>query len=145
MKAEELKNFLQERSVACEEKRINYAVQLHCSDGEIFTVYDSGKVVVGGKRTPLSDLVEGVTTGAGKGKAYRSYTNSGCVTLWHRFYRNIELTQRKSGIVIDVIVFVTVAVEPFWVSILSAIAVLTINYLSPQVDFPDNNVRLPML
>ena len=65
--------------------------------------------------------------------------------LWHRFYRNIELTQRKSEIVVGVIVFVTVAVKPFWVSILSAIAVLTINYLAPQADFPDNNVWLPML
>ncbi len=65
--------------------------------------------------------------------------------LWHRFYRNNELTQRKSGIVVGVLVFVTVAVKAFWVSILSAIAVLTINYLTPQVYFPDNNVWLPML
>ena len=79
-------------------------------------------------------------------QAYCSY-NSGCVNcLWHRFYRNIELTQRKSGIVVGVIVFVKVAVKAFWVSILSAIAVLTINYLIPQVYFPDNNVGLlPML
>ncbi len=76
-------------------------------------------------------------------QAYCSY-NSGCVNcLWHRFYRNIELTQRKSGIVVGVIV---VAVKASWVSILSAIAVLTINYLTPQVYFPDNNVwLLPML
>ncbi len=65
--------------------------------------------------------------------------------LWHRFYRNIELTQRKSGIVVGVLVFVAVAVKAFWVSILSAIAVLTINYFTPQVYFPDNNVWLPML
>src|SRR6266567_7459700 len=58
-------------------------------------------------------------------QAYCSY-NSGCVNcLWHRFYRNIELTQRRSGIVVRVIVFVEVAVKAFWVSILSAIAVLT--------------------
>jgi len=69
MKAEEVKNLLQEKNVTCEEKRINYGVQLLCPDGEIFTVYDSGKLVVGGKRTALSDLVEGIKTGKGAGKA----------------------------------------------------------------------------
>ena len=63
MKAEELKNFLQEKNVSCKEQQINYGVQLRCPEGEIFTVYDSGKVVIGGKRTPLSDLVEQLTTG----------------------------------------------------------------------------------
>jgi predicted nucleotide-binding protein len=65
MKAEELKNFLLTKDALREEREIQYGVQLHCNNGEIFTVYETGKLVVGGKRTPLSQEVERLGTGAG--------------------------------------------------------------------------------
>jgi len=44
---------------------VQHGVQLRCKDGEIFTVYDSGKIVVGGKRTALSSVVDGMIKDGG--------------------------------------------------------------------------------
>jgi predicted nucleotide-binding protein len=58
MKPNELKAFILEKGSGCEEKAVQHGVQLRCKDGEVFTVYETGKVVVGGKRTALSSAVE---------------------------------------------------------------------------------------
>lgn len=58
MSADEFRAFLTERAVEFEERPTHYGVEFRCAGGEVFTVYTySGKVVVGGKHTPLSDAV----------------------------------------------------------------------------------------
>ena len=61
MKPEELKAFLAGKGIRCEEKPVQHGVQFRCGDGEVFTCYHTGKVVVGGKRTELSAVVESMS------------------------------------------------------------------------------------
>ena len=49
--ADDLRAFLTQRGVRFAEKPIPYATQFRCQTGEIFNVYDSGKVSFGGKTT----------------------------------------------------------------------------------------------
>jgi len=61
---DQLRAFLNERSVSYQEEPIQHATQFRCPGGEIFSVYNSGKVVAGGKRTELSATVEAMDAGA---------------------------------------------------------------------------------
>jgi predicted nucleotide-binding protein len=58
MDAEDLRRFLRELNVECEEKRVQHGTQFRCIGGEKFTVYTTGRVVPGGTKTELSDLVD---------------------------------------------------------------------------------------
>ena len=53
MNVDELKAFLRQRGVTYTERRIDYGTQLRTPNKEVFTLYDSGKLVVG-KKTPLA-------------------------------------------------------------------------------------------
>jgi predicted nucleotide-binding protein len=53
VKAEDLRAFLTQRRVQFTERSIDYGTQFRCADGEVFSVYDSGKLVAG-KKTPLA-------------------------------------------------------------------------------------------
>lgn len=64
MKADELKEILRQQGVSCEEKAIQDGLQLRCEHGEIFSVYKTGKVVVGGAKTELSEIVRSLSSGA---------------------------------------------------------------------------------
>ena len=64
MKSEDLKDFLNKRNAPCTEKAVQHGVQFRCETGEVITVYKTGKVVIGGKRTPLCEELEKLTTGA---------------------------------------------------------------------------------
>ena len=56
MSADELRAFLTHRAVKFEERETQYGIEFRCGAGEVFSVYTySGKVVTGGKHTPLSD------------------------------------------------------------------------------------------
>jgi len=63
MKVDELKAFLQTQGTNYNEKAVQNGIQLRCTSGEVFTAYDSGKIVVGGKRTDISKQVEGLVAG----------------------------------------------------------------------------------
>lgn len=54
---DDLRDFLKQRQVRYQEKSIQDGTQVRCSTGEVFNVYDSGKVVVAGKSTPLAEEV----------------------------------------------------------------------------------------
>jgi predicted nucleotide-binding protein len=68
MKADELKEILRQRGVSCEEKTIQDGLQLRCEQGEIFSVYKTGKVVVGGAKTELSEFVRSLGSGSRSAK-----------------------------------------------------------------------------
>ena len=63
MKPDDLKAFLEARNIQCEEKPVQHGVQFRCETGEVFTVYKTGKVVIGGKRTPLCEEFDSVVSG----------------------------------------------------------------------------------
>ena len=58
MDAEDLRRFLREANVEYEEKPVQHGTQLRCKGGEIFTVYKTGKIVSGGRKTELCELVD---------------------------------------------------------------------------------------
>jgi predicted nucleotide-binding protein len=58
MAPDEIRAVLQEQNIPFEEKAIQDGTQFRCRDGEIFSVYKSGKLVCGGKITDLSKLIE---------------------------------------------------------------------------------------
>lgn len=62
MTVNELCDFLQQRGIKCEVRDVQYGKQIRITTGEIFTIYDSGKVVPGGKVTPLRQEIEGWST-----------------------------------------------------------------------------------
>lgn len=60
MTADELRALLVQRQVRFEERQIPYARQFRCADGEIFNVWDSGKISFQGKlSTALAREVQG--------------------------------------------------------------------------------------
>jgi predicted nucleotide-binding protein len=61
---DELREFLTKSGVRFLEEPIQHATQFRCSNGETFAVYNSGKVVLGGKRSDLSQAVEALEQGA---------------------------------------------------------------------------------
>lgn len=58
MTFDEICDFLQQRGIEFEVKEIEHARQIRAKSGEIITVYNSGKVVPGGKRTALRQELE---------------------------------------------------------------------------------------
>jgi len=58
---DELERLLAENEAPFTEKRIQKGMQIRCKNGEIFSVYDTGKVFCGGKRTKLTSVVESRT------------------------------------------------------------------------------------
>lgn len=56
MLADDLRAFLQQRRVRFEERSIPYATQFRCASGEIFNVYETGKLSFGGKVTSALSL-----------------------------------------------------------------------------------------
>jgi predicted nucleotide-binding protein len=54
VQADEVRNFLRQRRVAFNEGEIRYGIQFRCRTGEVINSYDSGKVVLGGKASALS-------------------------------------------------------------------------------------------
>ncbi len=63
MKPEDLSDFLKKHSAPCVQKAVQHGIQFRCETGEVFTVYKTGKVVIGGKRTSLCEEVEALTAG----------------------------------------------------------------------------------
>ena len=60
---EEFRAFLTERTVEFEEQPTQLGTEFRCKTGEVFTVYTySGKVVVRGTHTPLTDAVAARTS-----------------------------------------------------------------------------------
>jgi hypothetical protein len=66
---DQLRDFLNERAVRYDEELIQHATQFRCSGGAVFSVYNSGRVVVGGKRTSLSAEVEALVGPVGEASA----------------------------------------------------------------------------
>jgi predicted nucleotide-binding protein len=57
MTAEDLKAFLTQRQVKFEDNPIQFGMQFRCKSGEIFNVFESGKISIQGKKTELSEIV----------------------------------------------------------------------------------------
>ncbi len=57
MTADELRNFLTQRQAKFQEKEVPYGVQFRCPSGEIFSVYQTGKLSVQGKDSELAEAV----------------------------------------------------------------------------------------
>lgn len=64
MTPDELREFLTKKGVRFQEEAIQHATQFRCASGETFAVYTSGKVVLGGKRSDLSQAVEALEQNA---------------------------------------------------------------------------------
>ena len=58
MRAEQLREYLGERNVVVTEDAIQHGIQFRCAGGEIFSVFDTGRVSIQGRRTELSAQVE---------------------------------------------------------------------------------------
>jgi predicted nucleotide-binding protein len=54
MTADELRGFLTQHQVKCKEQEVPYGVKFTCPGGEVFIVYNTGKLNVQGKKTGLS-------------------------------------------------------------------------------------------
>lgn len=63
MTPDELRKFLTLKGARFQEEAIQHATQFRCSGGETFAVYTSGRVVLGGKRSELSQAVEALEEG----------------------------------------------------------------------------------
>jgi predicted nucleotide-binding protein len=58
MTPEELRAFLTQRQARFKEGPVQYGTQFRCNSGEIFNVFDSGKISVQGKRTEIAAMVK---------------------------------------------------------------------------------------
>lgn len=58
MTPDDMRDLLKGRGVDHEERIVQNGTQFRCSDGEVFTVYDTGKCVPGGKTTDLTRFVQ---------------------------------------------------------------------------------------
>ncbi len=58
MTLEELRSLLKEQGASFEEKPIQNGTQVRCTGGEVFSVYETGSVVCGGKITDLTSRVK---------------------------------------------------------------------------------------
>ena len=61
MTADEIRSLLKQRKVVHEERQIEYGHQFRCKSGEIFNVFDSGRVAIQGTKTDLAAEVAGLT------------------------------------------------------------------------------------
>jgi predicted nucleotide-binding protein len=59
---DELRDFLTRRQVQFDQRAVQYGAQFRCPNGEIFTVFESGKLLVQGRRTALSDAVQALAS-----------------------------------------------------------------------------------
>jgi predicted nucleotide-binding protein len=57
MTPEELRAFLTQRQVRFDEKDIQFGTQFRCKSREIFNVYETGRITIGGKQTELSAII----------------------------------------------------------------------------------------
>lgn len=64
MNADDVRAFLTQRQARFKEKPIAHATQFRCTTGEVINVFESGKVVVGGKKTALGHAVHQMVEGA---------------------------------------------------------------------------------
>jgi predicted nucleotide-binding protein len=62
MNPTDVRDYLKQRSLGFTEQNVQHGVQFRCEGGEIFVVYDTGKLSVQGKPTSLSDEVRGLTS-----------------------------------------------------------------------------------
>ena len=58
MTPEELRAFLTQRQVVFEERPIEHGTQFRCKSGEVFNVYSTGTLSIGGTKTAISDEVK---------------------------------------------------------------------------------------
>jgi predicted nucleotide-binding protein len=63
MAIDDLRAFLTRRRTQFEEKSIAYGTQFRCASGEIFNLFDSGRLSIQGKRTGLSEEVNELWSG----------------------------------------------------------------------------------
>lgn len=61
MNADDLRGLLRQRQVRFTERTTKNGVQFRCATGEIFTVYNTGKVLCQGASTPLAETVRQAT------------------------------------------------------------------------------------
>ena len=62
MTADELRDLLKSRGVRYDERAVQNGTQFRCPDGEIFTVYNTGKCLIQGSRdTELAHAVQECT------------------------------------------------------------------------------------
>ena len=66
MTIDDMRALLREQGAEFEEKKIQNGTQFQCSSGEKFAVYDSGKVVPGGKQSALTEIVKSACTKPGQ-------------------------------------------------------------------------------
>ena len=57
MHLDEVRSLLTKRQIKFDERGIDYGTQFRCAGGEVVNVYTSGKVVLGGKDTPLARAI----------------------------------------------------------------------------------------
>ncbi len=58
MTSDELRDFLKQHQVKCQELEVQHGVRFSCADGEVFIVYKTGRLNIQGKKTALSDSVK---------------------------------------------------------------------------------------
>jgi predicted nucleotide-binding protein len=58
MTADELRDFLTQHQIKFKESPVQHGIKFACPGGEIFIVYDTERINIQGKRTPLSDSVK---------------------------------------------------------------------------------------
>jgi predicted nucleotide-binding protein len=61
MRTDEVRDFLRQRGARGKESAIQNGTQFRCESGEVINVYDSGKVVVGGKQGDLAKALLAVS------------------------------------------------------------------------------------
>lgn len=59
MTADELKAYLTQNQVKYDEKSVQHGVQFRCRGGEIFTVFQTGRLTIQGKKTGLAKAIQG--------------------------------------------------------------------------------------
>lgn len=64
MTPDELRDFLTRRQVQFDQRGVQYGTQFRCRDGEIFTVFDSGKLSIQGRCTGLAEAVQALEGGS---------------------------------------------------------------------------------
>ncbi len=70
MNADDLRNFLNARSIKFTERPVQYATRFDCPGGEVLICYDSGKLVKQGRRTGLTaDIENWETSGSASSSA----------------------------------------------------------------------------
>lgn len=65
MNADEPRDYLNRRKVKYEEEKVQHGAQFRCAEGEIFTVYKTGKISFQGKQTePAKEVRQRLTCDA---------------------------------------------------------------------------------